>query len=98
MDDEPQLREQTHKVENEKTSYLVLLLGSVLLQVVEELLGLLGQLPPLSLPLFLQSLLCFFTLVHLHPREGQTQQQCLQGQDVKQEGDIVQNLGTDWTY
>lgn len=67
------------------------LLCSVFLQVVEELLRLLCQLP-LRFPLLLQGRICFLTLVDLHPGERQTQQHCLQGQDVQEDRDIVQNL------
>lgn len=67
------------------------LLCSVFLLIINELLRLLGQPPPLSL-LLLQGLLCFLTLVDLHPGERQTQQQCLQAQDVQEDGDIVQSL------
>ena len=67
------------------------LLRSVFLQVVDELLRPLGQLPLLSL-LLLQGLLGFLALVDLHPGERQTQEQRLQGEDVQQDGDVVQSL------
>lgn len=67
------------------------LLCSVVFLVVNELLCLLREPPPLSL-LLLQGLICFLTLVDLHPGECQTQQQCLQGEDVQEDGDVVQSL------
>lgn len=66
---------------------------SVLLQVVHQLLGLLGQ-PPLLHLLLLQRLLRPLTLVDLHPGKRQTQQEGLQGQDVEEDRNIVQSLET----
>lgn len=70
------------------------LLCSVFLRLIEELLGLLGQPLLLSL-LLLQGRLGFLTLVDLHSCKPQTQQECLQGQDVQEDGDVVQSLETD---
>lgn len=67
---------------------------SVFFQVVDEFLRLLGQPPLLSL-LLLEGSFCFLALVDLHSSEAQTQEQCLQGQDVKEKGDVVQSLRTD---
>lgn len=67
------------------------LLCSVVLLVVYEILGLLGELLLLLL-LLLQLLVQFVTLVDFHSGKPQTQHQCLQGQDVQEEGDVIQSL------
>lgn len=67
------------------------LLCLVLLLVVDEVLDLLGK-PPLLGLLLLQGLLCLLALVDLHPGERQTEQQRLQGQDVQEDGDVIQSL------
>lgn len=64
---------------------------SVLLRVVNEVLGLLGQPPPLGL-LLLQSRLGLLALVDLHPCEQQAKQERLQGQDVQQYRNVIQSL------
>lgn len=69
-------------------------LRSVFLQVVDELLRPLGEPPLLSLP-FLQGRLLLLALVDLHPGKRQTQHEGLQGQDVQEDGDVVQSLRTD---
>lgn len=65
---------------------------SVVLLVVDELLRALGQ-PPVFLLLQLQRRFRPPGLVHLHGTEAQAEHQRLQGQDVEEQGHVVQRLG-----